>query len=99
MPHILSTPEFQVQIRRSEALLTRLITEAKAEGSVAATFPTDRLIQVIGGLFGNDEYARLVLTGQCTAEALAETLTTIFFNGIRTRTNETEQVGSRKETE
>jgi hypothetical protein len=74
---------------RFHAGMSRLISEAKAEGSISETASTTLIVQIIGGMFGCPEYSRLLQNGQCTARTLCDTLVTIFFNGIRVRRNET----------
>ncbi|HET8656187.1 MAG TPA: TetR/AcrR family transcriptional regulator [Longimicrobiaceae bacterium] len=82
-----ANPAYQRQRAAVQARLTKLVEEAKAEGDIAARFPTPVVVRMLQRLFRGD-YEDLLGSGVVTTDELGEVLIAVTFDGLRPRETE-----------
>lgn len=78
-------PEYRVLYGRMVELLSRLIEEGKADGTIKPHLSTRIAVQSAISIMRDAEYADLLSRDECTPEELIETLTSILMDGMRVR--------------
>lgn len=74
---------YQQQVARMVDGVTRLVEQAKAEGSIAPHLTTPVIVQMIINMIRESSYGDLISAGQCSLAELSDTLIGILFDGVR----------------
>ena len=82
-PVIRSHPDYLREFARIVAAVSLLVEQAKTENELSRDLSTRIVVQMVFSLLRDSEYDTLVETGECTAHEIVETLTALFFCGIR----------------
>jgi AcrR family transcriptional regulator len=82
-----ANPEYRRQLESVQAVLARLVEEAKSEGDIAPHLPTAVVVRMLQRLFRGD-YEDLLVEGEVSAEELGAVLISVTFDGLRPRAPE-----------
>jgi AcrR family transcriptional regulator len=79
-----ANPEYRRQLSAVQAVLARLVEEAKETGEIAPHLPTPVVVRMLQRLFRGD-YEDLLVDGEVSAEELGRVLISVTFDGLRPR--------------
>ena len=82
-PVIRTHPDYLREFARMVSAISVLVEEAKAENDLSRDLSTRIVVQMVFSLLRDSEYDTLVESGECTPHEIVQTLTALFFCGIR----------------